>query len=239
MATTLSYLDLADALEEEIRGLEPGDRLASEHQLAATHGVNRLTARAALQELERRNLVQREQGRGTFVSERIEYRIGPDLPPSWSRGVRLAGVEPRSQTESLRRVRATRLVREELGLDDDATVIRLTRRRFVNDRLAAWAESFVAADLVPDLRRRLAPDGSLHDTLVEAYGLVPVRAWMTAELEVAPRAVADRLGLRTRQLSLRTLGRTDCARTGRAVELTTTWMRADLFRVVFELGSAR
>lgn len=233
---TLSFRDLADELELEISNLEPGTRIASEHELAATHSISRLTARAALNELERRQLVRREQGRGTFVARRIEYRIGPSLAPSWSRSMRLAGLEPSTQTRSLRRVRARASVLERLGLDPGDGVLRLSRVRYVDEQPVAWAETFLVEELVPDLRRALPRDGSLHETLVAAYGIDPGRAWTIAELEIAPREVTERLGLRARETMLRIYGRTDCRQLERPVELTTTWMRADLFRIVFEFG---
>ena len=43
------------------------DRLPSENQLAATFGVSRMTARKALVELEAEGMVERIQGKGTFV----------------------------------------------------------------------------------------------------------------------------------------------------------------------------
>jgi DNA-binding GntR family transcriptional regulator len=77
-----AYLALADRLEADLAGLSPGARVSSEHELAARHQVSRLTARAALQELERRYVVERTQGLGTFVARRITYRIGPGSPPA-------------------------------------------------------------------------------------------------------------------------------------------------------------
>ena len=48
--------------------LPPGAMLPSEVQLGAELGVSQGTARKALMELEARGLLQREQGRGTFVT---------------------------------------------------------------------------------------------------------------------------------------------------------------------------
>jgi GntR family transcriptional regulator len=45
----------------------PGSRLPSESEMIAKWGVSKNTVRYALQELRNRGLVERQQGRGTFV----------------------------------------------------------------------------------------------------------------------------------------------------------------------------
>lgn len=57
-------------LREQItRGLhEPGSPIPTEEQLCALFGVSRITVRRALADLEREGLVEKRQGRGTFVS---------------------------------------------------------------------------------------------------------------------------------------------------------------------------
>src|SRR5580704_12214 len=56
--------------EIAVGALVPGDRLPTEHDLAAWFGVSRMTLRHALAELARRGLVTRTVGRhgGTFVA---------------------------------------------------------------------------------------------------------------------------------------------------------------------------
>lgn len=50
---------------------EPASRLPSEEGLAELFGVSRITIRGAFSQLERENLIVRNRGKGTFVSERI------------------------------------------------------------------------------------------------------------------------------------------------------------------------
>jgi GntR family transcriptional regulator len=63
------YRQLANFLETAIRGgrLKPGDRLDSEWLLARRHQVSRITIRQAVDELVRKELLLRKQGKGTFV----------------------------------------------------------------------------------------------------------------------------------------------------------------------------
>ena len=48
--------------------LKPGDRLPTEQQLAATHGVSRTVVREAMHQLKSRSLVVARQGSGVFVA---------------------------------------------------------------------------------------------------------------------------------------------------------------------------
>ncbi len=53
------------------RGLEPGDRLPTEYELAKTLGVSRSTVREAVRRLVTRNILSVRQGSGTFVSQNM------------------------------------------------------------------------------------------------------------------------------------------------------------------------
>ena len=229
-----TYIGLADALEAELRRLAPGTRLPAEAELAKTWRVNRLTARAAMQELEQRHLIRRRHGSGTFVARRIDYVIGPQMPPSWSHAIRQAGARPRSETMSLRTISASAEVRRELALPAGARVVRIARRRYVDDDLAAYAVTHIAADLVPGFADRMTGKESLLAVLA-SYDLRPHRAWSQVELEVCPADVAEALGLRGRRQLLFSAGRTDSAPLRRPVEHTSTWMLPDVFRLVFAI----
>lgn len=64
------YQVLKDDLVQSIRSgkLRPGDRVPSESQLIAKYHVSSTTARRCLDELEGEGLLERQRGRGTFVS---------------------------------------------------------------------------------------------------------------------------------------------------------------------------
>lgn len=65
------YRQLADILSEKIRSgqYRPGDRIASEIEMAKAFGIGRPTARQATEALIRKGLLIRRRGAGTFVQE--------------------------------------------------------------------------------------------------------------------------------------------------------------------------
>jgi GntR family transcriptional regulator len=66
--TKLSMVSEAIIRHIESGSLREGDRLPSEGDLAASHGVSVGTVQKALVQLVHSGLITREQGRGTFVS---------------------------------------------------------------------------------------------------------------------------------------------------------------------------
>jgi GntR family transcriptional regulator len=232
----MSYLTLSQRLEEQLATASPGDLVPSENELARHHNVNRLTARAAQQELERRHLVRRIQGRGTFVSRRLDYRISTEGPASFTEIVRSAGGDPSTTTDKLLVRTPTPAERRSLALAPRAHVVELQRRRWLEDEPVGVGISVLPAALVPGLQQKLGPDGSLYSVLAEVYDLRPKRAWFRCEVEAAPEAVAAQLKLRGRPDLFHNCGRLESERLGIPIEINDGWLRTDLFNVVVEVG---
>ena len=72
------YYQLMERIRLDIgRGVYPiGTRIPPEHELERKYGLSRVTVRRALQELTAEGLLERKQGKGTFVST---PRISQDL----------------------------------------------------------------------------------------------------------------------------------------------------------------
>lgn len=82
----------------ERAALKPGDALPSEPELRFLLGVSRATVRHALADLERMGLIERHQGRGTFVAV---PRLRRELPELTSFSEHLSGQGIRSASQLL------------------------------------------------------------------------------------------------------------------------------------------
>ncbi|MFV0513814.1 MAG: GntR family transcriptional regulator [Jhaorihella sp.] len=169
-----------------------GAMLPSETQLGAELGVSQGTARKALIELEQRGLVQRAQGRGTFVTVRTPetslfnfFRLRrPD-----------GSLEsPRLESETVRRRASTDTERADLH-DAPPEVIEIERVRSIGGRPVAHEVSVVSALLFPGLADRTPLPNTLYVFYQQAYSVIIVRADERLRAIGASEASAAALGL--------------------------------------------
>jgi DNA-binding GntR family transcriptional regulator len=229
--------DIADSLASGLAGLPVGTRVASEHEIAATFDVSRAAARSALQELEKRLLVRRVRGSGTFVSHPIDFVISPRRPPSWQQTVRAAGATPRRVVREIRRVPLPGELAGRLERPAGSPAHLLVRQGYVNDLLATWAHEWIPDDVFPD-----AADVAIH--AVESLDLVlrqmakvePARAWCQVSMGLPPTAIAAGLDIAAGRQAWRIKSMSRDARGGQPLMCSDSWLRAEIVRVSVEFG---
>jgi multiple sugar transport system substrate-binding protein len=190
--------------------LRPGDRLPTELELCARHGISRTPVRAALGQLAEEGWVTRTAGRGTFVAEvdRTERAAAPSdiavtLPDErWCWPLQRATViwneeHPQQQVRLAFRIVGLDRLRPELGhavasgdagdigLVDSAWVAEFASRGYILplDAIAPPLAAGVANDLLPPLRVENSYRGALHALPVQADLTVLWyrRDWFAAE----------------------------------------------------------
>jgi DNA-binding GntR family transcriptional regulator len=233
--TSARYLDIADQLASELATCAPGTRVASEPELASRFGVGRAAARSALQELERRLLVRRIQGAGTFVNRRIDYVISRTRPPSWHATVIASGATPRAQTKDVQRISLPADESEQLGWPTGTPMYCIVRHFFIDDLLASVTRELVPVEAAPNLDVALHSVESVNVVLCQLGGLRPVRAWCRASLDIPPREVLQCLGIEASDPVWRIDSISRDAENGRVLLSSSAWTRADAVRVVVEL----
>lgn len=184
------YAEIADYLRSLVADARPGDRLPSDADLADRFDVSRMTARQAVQVLATEQLLHREKGRGTFVSDPPVPRV-LGSPLSFTDSTRLRGMAPTSHTISVGAAVADPDDLSALEIPADSKVGVLERLRFADGVPMAIERAVVA----PDLREVIesVASGSLHEAFRQA-GREPswARAAVTARLaDEHERALLD------------------------------------------------
>ncbi|MCX4095933.1 GntR family transcriptional regulator [Nocardia sp. alder85J] len=231
------YLEIADQLAAELADCRPGTRVASEHDISVRFGVGRAASRSALQELERRLVVRRVQGAGTFVNRRIDYVIAQDRQPSFTATVRAAGATPRVQVRVTERMPLPADLAPLLELPPGAPIHHVIRVGFIDDVPSGWSQEWIPVEVTADLGPALRATESLELVLRQLGRVQPVRSWCRVGLDVPPPEVP--VGLGTDHgiplWHIESLSRD--ADTTRPLLYSETWHRTDCLRVVVELGA--
>ncbi|MGH2379652.1 MAG: GntR family transcriptional regulator [Candidatus Limnocylindria bacterium] len=230
-----AYLQIEEELASRIeRGaLRPGTRLPAERNLADGLGVSRMTLRQALARLEHRGLVERQQGRGTFVSQPKLLHRANVLRGFFQETVG-QGVVPTTRTIERTRAFATRALAETLGLRIGEEVYKVVRLRFARDEPVVVETSFFPAALFPGLIDLDLDHGSIYALMADRYGARPVRGKQAMESVAAEQAEAELLDVPP-GAPLILLERTAWDAAGRPVEHARDLYRGDRSRFVTEL----
>jgi len=211
------YHQLAELLSAQIRAGEvaAGEKIASEHALAARYGVGRPTVRQATDVLVRRRMIERRRGAGTFVLPRSE-RVDLFSLSGTSSAFADSGLDVDSTLlQPPRRVEVPAAAQEDGSRGDMENpfaggealsmerLSKLEGRPVLLERLWLHAELFAGLPSM-DLHGR-----SLSQLVQEAFFLKPLRADQRFSVVTVRGRDARRLGLRRATPLLRVKRRID------------------------------
>lgn len=153
------YFQLSQQLEAAIADgrLQPGDRIDTEIDLAAKHGLSRPTVRQAIQELVNKGLLIRRRGVGTqVVHGQVRRQLGltslfDDLTHS--------GHRPRTDVLSVENVAAPADVATALQLATGTEVLHVERVRFDGREPLAHMRNWLPGGLIDDPAEALTASG--------------------------------------------------------------------------------
>jgi GntR family transcriptional regulator len=173
----------------------PGEAIPTEAELAETHNVAIGTVRRAIQTLVEDGLVERMQGRGTFVRR-------ASFDSSFFRFLRLYGPDGRQEVPDSKILSRDCLngpaeVTKALQLPEGEEVIRLLRLRLIGGRTVLGEEIWLPlARFVPFLAINLEDIGPLlYPTYEKLCGEIVASAKETLTVETADSKYAGLLGL--------------------------------------------
>ena len=227
------YVQIANDLRDRIieGDIVTGEALPPERELCDLVGASRVTVRKAIEQLIDEGLLQRKQGSGTFVTQRIQA-AGSHLS-SFTEDARARG--DNVDTIWIRRDYGDADDNEAalLAIEPGAKIAHLSRVRLSNDEPLAVEHAIIPAHMLPPIKT-LGP--SLYQAL-EAEGNRPVSG--TQKIRAARASAADALLLSISEgAEVLRIERVTRRADGQPVELTRSIYRGDRFEFVSELSGA-
>jgi GntR family transcriptional regulator len=163
-----------------------GDQLPSEEQLAREYGVSKLTIRQAMSGLVRRGLVERQQGKGTFVTRPKLASLILDGYYLLMEDTVRRGQKPSIHTLSFQTEPAGP-VAPYLQVDPRAPIFCIERLQYADESPVLITTSFLPTELYPGLTLADLEDAIPLELIQQRYGirLALERKW------VRPVVLAD------------------------------------------------
>lgn len=222
---------VARSLRERIAagGVEPGERLPSEPELARDLGVSRSSLRAGIALLEADGLVRRLHGSGTYVSHRPVVRNDLGRNFSVSALIAATGVEPGSVDERCAAEIPPPEVAAALGVEAATPVSALRRVRTAGTRRVVDSTDWCRDDVLALEEMRGLARGSIYTALAER-GLPVHHGVATMTPDVARDGVAKRLRVPEGTLLL-TLFQLDSTADGTVVLVSEEHHLAEAFEI--------
>lgn len=227
-------------LKESIRGiiedrqLGEGDLIPSERELCEAHGVSRMTARQAVNELVNEGVLYREQGRGTFVAgAKLQHETA--RLTSFTQDMQERGMTASSKVLGVDVEGASTTVARLLGVDPEEQIIRLTRVRNAEGIPMALETSHLLYEVGKDILDVDLSQSSLYQEL-RKKGLEITSAEQKYEATLLDENEAIHLGIPAGRAAL-LVQRVTFDDSGRPFEYVKSIYRGDRYHVATVLHS--
>lgn len=160
-----------------------GTKLPPELKLCKLFSISRITARRAIAELVNEGLLERRQGKGTYVAyQKVNIHVMSLDAFSGLSAIREVGVSVRILGKMQRN--ATNKEARLLHLATGAPIYELTRQFELNEVPLCLERAVYDANRYPDLLNKIDENTAPHEILATDYGTENARA--VKEIEISP-----------------------------------------------------
>ncbi len=234
------YFQLKELLVNEIRKgrLKSGQQIPSEFKLCEQFKVSRTVVRQAISSLVQSGYLNREKGRGTFVTRpKITENLFQNLTGTYedmlARGIKL-------DTKVLENIKweADSEILEILKLKSGEPVIKIKRLRFINNEPIALVTTYLPYKICPSLLKENLTNRSLYGVLEDKYTLKISNGRRSLEAVSADKKEATLLGIKA-GAPLMLLNSISYLEDGRPIEYFSALHRGDRSKFVVSLIRVR
>lgn len=173
------WRQIVEAVAKDIRAgrYAPGEQMPTECELAAVFNVHRNTVRRALQVLRNQNLIRIEQGRGSYVQERlVRYQLGARTRLT----VALRDVDHVGERRviGIARVRADQALAADLRIPRDHFLRRVDTLRLLNGTPVCISSNYFPLPRFEGIEKLILETGSFTESW-RRYGIEDYRRYET------------------------------------------------------------
>jgi len=175
----------------------PGGKIPSENELADKFNVNRLTVRQAISQLVQEGFLVSKRGEGTFVTNN-ENLIGSFNLEFTGFMDDLFYQVSKSRTKSVKiaRMRASKLIKEKLELDNkDEEITQIKRVRFLENKSFAYTINYLPIEMGTKIKEKELYKRPLLQIIEQDLGIQFTEAFQTIEATFADQDTSEQLGI--------------------------------------------
>ena len=177
------------------RAFLPGQRLPSETELCQNFGVSRITVRRALDDLVNEGILERKQGKGTFVAERkskIQIKPLNNLGGGFTDS-KVPGIQQNTRLISKKVCTCSKMEMEILGLNPEDMVLVFDRLMLTDGTPMMLDHSVYPAQRFHGMFDQIQNDVSTYKILREQYGILSFRTQKEISIAYAEEEQASLL----------------------------------------------
>ena len=147
-----------------------GDKLPTETELSAKYNVSKITIRKAMEKLSHNGLMQKVQGKGTFVCPQKD-KIALSETRGFNDSLSSHGHTSRHKVLEIKKIQSDDRVSEALSLCEGSPVIYVERLIWADNKPIGLDTIYVSEAAFPDFIQKAASEKPLYHILKEDYGL--------------------------------------------------------------------
>lgn len=193
------YQQLMDSIKHKIVSgeLKVGDKILSERAMAERYGINRMTVRNAIKNLEKEGILKSQRGSGTFVEKvpKIDGKLalGSDnLISSLSMQIRQNGMKSTRIVLSIKKVSCAGELKE--YFPKEVCLYEIIRLSMINDNPYALQKAYIPCSIFKDAERFDFSNFSLYDYM-DDQGHRPKKMDSTLQIEPLPEEYLEVMGV--------------------------------------------
>ena len=165
------YIQLIEILKDMINTnkLQEGHYLMSERDICKIQNVSRMTVNKAIINLVNEGVLERRQGKGTFVSYK-KQKLTYEKMQSFTEIANEKKLKVKNEILKFRLDKPNDVVKEYLQIKDDSLLVfHIERVRFVDDDPTILEKIYIPEYMCPDLNEDLINKNSLYKLYREKY----------------------------------------------------------------------